>query len=640
MPSQAPRLMCLFRILVLLGVAALLITSAALPTLAQNSVPPTAVQAARMPEFASKLHAPVGGAHLVRSPHGRTPASPQGQTLYDNGPYNGTTDAWIINFGFAVSDSFTVPSGSDVTGLSFVYWDASTSDLLTSVDMALGSSSFCCNFQTLYGVNNTFLGINQFGYALYQADLTFIGIPWSGSGYITLQNACTTSGCSVSNPVYWDENSGAGCMSPGCPSSAYENTIGSIPSESFTMEGAGGPPTCFESEGNLQIIHDFTPQQGPGAGVIIDKGGNLDGVTGGGDYGAGFAYRLDRLAGWLLDPLFSFLGGSSGGGPTGVLLGSNGTLYGGAGGGIQNCGSDGSQYCGLVFNLTPQPTVCRTAMCSWVENLPYRFSSESDGSGVINVSASDQEGNLYGTTTTGGAYDVGTVFELTPSGGGSWTKTILYSFVGGTDSIPTQVLVGNDGNLYGVTNGTYPNNGTVFELTPSGGQWTEIVLHAFSGTGGDGSQPSYLVQDSAGNLYGIVGGFTASALFVLEKTRSGWAFSENIVYHRCEPGGAGYDALKNLAIDAGGKLYGTGTGADGTASKLGRSSPGDGVCFYNYIFKAWHDSSGWHYQDLDFLDNTYFDSGGSLALDSSGKLYGTTLYCGAYNSGTVWQVSP
>lgn len=235
--------------------------------------------------------------------------------------------------------------------------------------------------------------------------------------------------------------------------------------------------------------------------------------------------------------------------------------------------------------------------------------------------------------------DVGTVFELMPSGGGSWTKTILYSFIG-DNSTPTQVLVGHDGNLYGVTNGTYPNNGTVFELTPSGGQWTEIVLHAFTGGAGDGAEPAYLVQDSAGNLYGIVGGGTASALFVLEKTSSGWAFSENFVSHSCYPEELDYDYLNNLAIDAGGKLYGTGGGDEQTASKLGEKSPGRGDCFYNYIFKAWYDSAGWHYQDLKFLLNTYFPASGSLALDSSGNLYGTTDGCGTNNSGTVWQVSP
>ena len=637
MPSQAPRLISLFRTIVLAGVTALLITSAALPTPAQNSVPPTAVQAARMPEFASKLHAPPGGAKLTRSPHGRTPASPQDQTLYDNGPYNGTTDAWSINFGFAVSDSFTVPSYSDVTGLRFVYWDASTSDLLTSVDMALGTTSFGGTFQTLTEVTNTFLGINQYGYALYQADLTFRGIPWSGSsGYITLQNACTTSGCSVSNPVYWDENSGVGCTSSGCPSSAYENAIGSIPSESFTMEGGGAPPTCFQSEGNLQIIHDFTPQQGgqygEEEGVTIDSAGNLYGTKPyGGDQRAGLAYKLSHSADWVFDSLFRFLGGNSGSQPNGVVKGPNGTLYGGAQGGIQNCGTNGSQDCGLVFNLTPQPTACLTALCDWTENVPYRFSSERDGSGVIQVSASDQEGNLYGTTSTGGVYGAGTVFELTPSSG-DWTKTTLYNFTGGNDgATPTQVLVGNDGNLYGVAGGGIYNDGVVFQLTPSAGQWTQSVLYAFGSEGDDG--PGNLVQDSAGNLYGIASVGTSfgifGEIFVLEKTGSGWEFSQYIVDH-----GVQYDVLYNLAIDAAGNLYGTG---HAFTNDCGPDYP----CVHDaYIFKARYASDGWHYDDVDYLSNQFFDSNGSLALDSSGNLYGTTYDCGANGYGTVWQLSP
>ncbi|HEY5177484.1 MAG TPA: PEP-CTERM sorting domain-containing protein [Terriglobales bacterium] len=148
-------------------------------------------------------------------------------TLYSNGPYNGTSDAWTINFGFAVSDSFTVPSSSAITDFHFVYWDASSTDLLTTVDMAIGSSSFGGTPQTLTGVHITFLGSNQYGYFLYQADYSFNDIPWSGAGYVTLSNACTTSGCSVSNPIYWDENSG--------PSTAFENTVGSIPSEAFTL---------------------------------------------------------------------------------------------------------------------------------------------------------------------------------------------------------------------------------------------------------------------------------------------------------------------------------------------------------------------------------------------------------------------
>jgi PEP-CTERM motif len=153
---------------------------------------------------------------------------------YSNGPYNGTNDAWTINFGFTVSDSFTLSSGS-VDSFHFVYWDASASDLLTTADLQLGTTSFGGGTTTV-AFSNTFLGTNQYGYNLYQADATGLSIAWAGgAGFATLGNACSTSGCSVSNPIYWDENSG--------PSTAYENTLGSIPSEAFTLGGfCCGPP--------------------------------------------------------------------------------------------------------------------------------------------------------------------------------------------------------------------------------------------------------------------------------------------------------------------------------------------------------------------------------------------------------------
>jgi hypothetical protein len=158
-------------------------------------------------------------------------------TLYSNGPYNGTTDAWTINFGFSVSDSFTLVPNSTITGLDFVYWDASTTDILTTVDMAIGSTSFGNDIfsGTLSGFTNTFLSTNQYGYALYEAKPITVVIHTTGSAsaFVTLSNVCTTSGCSVSTPIYWDENSG--------PSTAYENTLGSIPSEAFTLEGSGPP---------------------------------------------------------------------------------------------------------------------------------------------------------------------------------------------------------------------------------------------------------------------------------------------------------------------------------------------------------------------------------------------------------------
>ena len=646
MPSQAQRLISLIRTIVLAALTALLITSAALPMPAQSSVPPTAVQAAKSPQFASRLAHPAARPALPPKPASARPASRRspgggGGTVYENGPIDGNTDAWTINFGFVASDTFYVTANqTPITGMSFGAW-LFPGDTLTSAEVSITSSP---NGGTSYfdqTVNFTQQGGctgNQFGFNVCTVSTSFSGPTLNaGTYWVNLQNATVPSG----DPVYWDENSGIGCESPGCPSQAEENSVGTIPSEAFSMLGSGsGSPTCYAPGGNLQNIYNFTQQQGYGEdGVAIDTAGNLYGATpNGGGNSAGFAFKLSHLTGWVLDPLFNFFGGDNGGQPNGVLIGPNGSLYGGAQGGIQNCGTDGSQYCGLIFNLRPQPTACFSALCSWTENVPYRFSSESDGSGVINVTAHDQQGNLFGTTTTGGIYSAGTVFELTPSGG-AWTKTTLYSFTGGDDgTYPIQVLVGHDGNLYGVAGGIYAN-GVVFQLTRSGGQWTESVVHSFENT-----NPRYLVQDSAGILYGIDSAyFTTGEIFALQRTGSGWTFSEypptDSPGHSDPPGNIPYGDFTQLTIDTAGTLYGT-----GYAGTTYVRSPGNGPAapdsYETFIFKASYANGNWQYQNLRVLDEQYFPSSGSLALDASGNLYGTTAGCGTNGYGAVWQLSP
>ena len=75
---------------------------------------------------------------------------------------------------------------------------------------------------------------------------------------MNVQNASITN----DDPAFWDENSGAGCMSSGCPSQAEANYVGTIPSESFTLLGNNDPaPQCFKSQDNLQIISNFTQMQ-------------------------------------------------------------------------------------------------------------------------------------------------------------------------------------------------------------------------------------------------------------------------------------------------------------------------------------------------------------------------------------------
>jgi hypothetical protein len=151
--------------------------------------------------------------------------------LYSNGPYDGTTAAFPISGVDSVSDSFSVGPNSTITGLDFVYWVASRTDILTTADMQIGLDSFGGSLYHLTGVTNTFLERNADGYYVFQAEYTFAGIPWSDGGFLTLLDACTST-CGP-NLIFWDLNYG--------PSTGWSSGIGEIPSESFTLTGLTTP---------------------------------------------------------------------------------------------------------------------------------------------------------------------------------------------------------------------------------------------------------------------------------------------------------------------------------------------------------------------------------------------------------------
>ncbi len=162
--------------------------------------------------------------------------SAQAGDIYDNGPVNGEVDGWTINFGYVVSDSFTVSGGSStVDGMSF--WShVFPGDVLTSVEISLTSQPLggTTYFDQFVNMTQSNCFVDQFGFDVCRETGNFAGPTLSnGTYWVNLQNAMVPDG----DPVYWDENSGVGCGSPGCPSTAYESTIGTIPSEAFTIMG-------------------------------------------------------------------------------------------------------------------------------------------------------------------------------------------------------------------------------------------------------------------------------------------------------------------------------------------------------------------------------------------------------------------
>ena len=256
------------------------------------------------------------------------------------------------------------------------------------------------------------------------------------------------------------------------------------------------------------VIHNFTGGADGGytySGIAIDNAGNLYGTTPfGGNlgssnalscafYGCGLVYKLERLgSGWVLTPLHSFRGGADGFLPRArVVIGPDGNLYGttGAGGAGAGCEPYG---CGTVFSLRPPGTPCLTSLCNWTETIIYRFANEEGAYPTTGGLTFDQAGNIYGTGDQGSPScsegGCGAVYELTPSDGG-WTKSVLYSFTGGSDGygLNSEVILDQAGNVYGVTYSGGPPNfgGTVFQLTPSRTGWTLNTLYAFQ-RGSDG----------------------------------------------------------------------------------------------------------------------------------------------------------
>jgi uncharacterized repeat protein (TIGR03803 family) len=293
---------------------------------------------------------------------------------------------------------------------------------------------------------------------------------------------------------------------------------------------------------------------------------------------------------------------------------------------------------GAVYQLIPGSNG------TWTESVIYSFTGGEDGSFAIGALIADKAGNLYGMTNAGGLQGTGTVFELSNSGG-SWQETVIHSFGEGFDGqYPQGPLVFNAaGDLFGTTVlGGGLNGGTVFEMTPSNGTWTETVLHNFGGTG-DGYLPyGGLTLDAKGNVYGTTQaggsnsclGLGCGIAFELVSVGGGW--TENIL-HQFAGGTDGFYPNPQLAIDKNGNLYGTTIygGGQGTCTS-GIDSVSCGT-----VYELSYRNGGWHEAILHRFTG---GNGGSqpsapLTFDSSGNLYGETAQVTG-NNGTLFRLAP
>ena len=233
------------------------------------------------------------------------------------------------------------------------------------------------------------------------------------------------------------------------------------------------------------------------------------------DGGCGTVFELKRPTKeggkWRFSVLHTFTGSPDGAQPyAGVTFDQNGNLYGTTGGG----GISGN---GAVYRLSPPTSKRRT----WTETVLYSFDRSNNGAyspgGPLIF---DSAGNVFGPTYGGGdpncqgGFGCGVAFELSPppKKGKSWTYAALHAFQGGSDGISPSgsVVFDSEGNLYGTTQtGGDENGGTVYQLSPpaeSGGAWTETVLRAFTGSDGDGDLPeSGLTWGKWSDLYGVTG---------------------------------------------------------------------------------------------------------------------------------------
>jgi uncharacterized repeat protein (TIGR03803 family) len=366
---------------------------------------------------------------------------------------------------------------------------------------------------------------------------------------------------------------------------------------------------------NFSVVHKFSWSDGanPLAGLTVD-GTSLYGTTSsGGKYGVGTVFEINISSGKETD-VYDFTGGKDGGTPEASLLLIGGNLYG-------TTTAGGASDAGTVFEVTPQGA----------ETVLYSFMGKTDGANPESSLVADSAGNLYGTANQGGKYDHGTVFELVQpkAAGGAWTEKVLISFGNGDDGTDPVAGVTFDtaGNLYGTTSdGGHYGYGIVFQLKPLESGWTENILHEFT-LHGDGGVPYAGIIVDGDNLFGAAtdggqgGSSGGGTIFELTPSGNGWKFS---ILDQL-PGWGISGSFRNL-LAASGTLYATthcdGTDSSGTVYQM--TPTGD-----SWKAKALYTFTGAGDGQYSFSDLVLYD----------GSLYGTTKQGGDSDNGVVFKVT-
>jgi uncharacterized repeat protein (TIGR03803 family) len=361
--------------------------------------------------------------------------------------------------------------------------------------------------------------------------------------------------------------------------------------------------------GPVATLHAFSGGSGgsyPDSGLTAGPDGDLYGTTTfGGAHGLGTVYKI--TAAGVHTVLYSFTGSPNDGQypASGLELGEDGAFY-------ATTTAGGAFGRGTFFRITT----------AGVATSLYSFAgTESSGARPQGLTLL-ADGNFYGTTTFGGANDLGTVFRMTAQG----VQTVLHSFApGSAGNTPVAGLSPNrDGYLYGVTyHGGTNDVGTIFRIAPDGTGYT--TLHSFAGGAADGQYPGTKLRNVAdGTLYGSTGAGGAGGLGTIFRydPLSGAA---RVIHSFAGGPDDGNQPSCRLRVGPDGNLY--------------------GVTFYGGYFDL---GTFFRITPAGTLTVVHSFAGGtdgrspnsSLLVTPDGDFYGTTITGGATNNGTIYKIRP